>query len=687
MVRAMAGRHGSLVAALAAFGLAGTGCYSVPPGKSAVSDVTVDGTHDIDDDDLAERLATRETSRFLGVFSGVYFEYETFDRHALQRDLGRIERYLRARGYYDARVHAARVVAKGDRVRITVEVEQGPPTVVESLFVHGATDDVRDAIADDVKDVLPIGAPLDEDKLVEAERAALKALGRNGHAAAKVERGAEVDLATHKARVTFKVTPGRVATYGAVKFEGLGELPGDAVRRVFGIEEGERYDGTKLDEARQALLDLGVFASVEVVVDKEEAERTGVAPVTVKCEVSKLRALLVGFGAEFDSLKTDGHLVGGWQSSNFLGGLRKLDVRAKPGLVLYPTRLPTVKPPDHFLYEHRLNATIRQPAFFEKRLTAVGFAEYSVYPVILPKETESVLGYHELRGEVGVERPFGKLFVSPRYGFQANFPFDYVGTTGQVENLQISYVELSTFFDLRDNAIKPRKGLWLGNELQRAGSILQGDANDLKIQPELRGYIPLPKKVVLALRGTVGLLFPFNYRADERTITGGGSASAAARDYQILFFRGFFGGGPTSNRGYPLRAIGPQDVIPFLSPAGQSGFAGGCDPAKEGCRLPTGGLSLWEANAEVRFIIADAISGAAFCDAGDVSGQRVDIHLDRPHLSCGGGGRYDTPVGPVRLDVGYRIPGLQYASPGNEGDPDELFGLPIAVSIAIGEAF
>ena len=31
-----------------------------------------------------------------------------------------------------------------------------------------------------------------------------------------------------------------------------------------------------------------------------------------------------------------------------------------------------------------------------------------------------------------------------------------------------------------------------------------------------------------------------------------------------------------------------------------------------------------------------------------------------PHLSCGGGARYDTPVGPIRLDIGYRIPGLQY---------------------------
>jgi outer membrane protein assembly factor BamA len=694
MVRAMPVRHRGLPLAIAAIGLAGTGCYRVPDGKTAVSDVKIEGTREIDEDDLAERLATRESSRFLGLFPGVFFEYETFDRHALQRDLARIERFLRARGYYDAHVQAARVVANGNRVRIYVEIEQGPATVVESLFVHGATEDVREAIADDVKKVLPLGAPLDEDKLAEAERAALSALTRHGHAAAKVERSAEVDLATHKARITLEVTPGRVVVYGPVKFEGLDDrLPEDAVRRVFGVEEKARYDSSQLDEAKQALLDLGVFANVEIVVDKEEAERTGIAPVVVKCEVSKLRALLVGIGGEFDSLKADAHLVGGWQNSNFLGGLRKLDVRFKPGIVFYPTRLPDVPAPDHFLYEHRLNSTLRQPAFFEKRLTAVGFAEYSVYPVILPKATENVLGYHELKGEVGVERPFGRLFLAPRYGFQANFPFDYVGKTGDVDPLKISYVELNVAFDLRDNPQKPRKGIWLGGEIQNAGSILQGDADDVRMQPEAKGYIPLHKKVVLALRGSLGFLFPINYRDDTRQVAAGGSRTAATRDYQILFFRGFFGGGPTSNRGYPLRAIGPHDVIPFLSPAGQSGFAGGCDPTPgdnnvpPDCRLPTGGLSLWEANAEVRFVIVDAFSAATFCDSGDVSGRRVDFRFDRPHLSCGGGGRYDTPVGPVRLDVGVRIPGAQYSSPEDEEEPDPLFGLPIAISIAIGEAF
>ena len=53
--------------------------------------------------------------------------------------------------------------------------------------------------------------------------------------------------------------------------------------------------------------------------------------------------------------------------------------------------------------------------------------------------------------------------------------------------------------------------------------------------------------------------------------------------------------------------------------------------------------------------------------------------------------RYDTPVGPLRVDVGYRIPGAQVMGepidPRIEGDPGTVFGVPIAVALGIGEAF
>ncbi|MDB5213919.1 MAG: outer membrane protein assembly factor YaeT precursor [Myxococcaceae bacterium] len=672
---------------------ASTGCYSVPAGQSAISTVTIEGAHDIDTDDLADHITTRESSRFLGII----YSHELFDRYALRRDLARIERYMHARGYYDAIVRVARVVPDDDKVRVSIEVFEGRLTTVESTAVAG--DETVEASArlklrSAIGGVLPKGAPLDEDKLADAEKAALKALTSRGHAGARVERHVEVDLATATARITFTVAPGAVARVGTITWKGLDELPEDKVRRVFAIKEGDLYSSDDVDQARQALLDLGVFASVGIALDTKDLETTHVVPMTVTCEVSKLRALLAGGGLEFDSLKTDVHLLVGLQSSNFLGGLRRLDVRFKPGVVLYPTRFPDIKAPNQLLPESQINLTLRQPAFIESRTTGLARADYNIYPVLLPGSTsQSVLGYHEIRGTVGVERTFfGHLYISPQYGAQGNFPFDYIGRTPDALTLVLSYLDVFAYLDFRDDPIHPRKGIYIANQVQVAGGPLQGDASDIRVQPEIRVYVPLTKKrFVLATRGSIGSLFPFDYgKYAEVNFRNPGPSrvEGSARDYQILFFRGFYAGGPVSNRGYPLRGIGPYDVIPYLSPAGQSISASGCNPNDKGCTLPTGGRTLWELSVEVRINVAGPFSTAVFCDAADVSPFTLDVRLDRPHLSCGAGARYDTPVGPIRLDVGYRIPGLQYLSSSSfERPPDTLFGAPIALAFGIGEAF
>jgi len=89
---------------------------------------------------------------------------------------------------------------------------------------------------------------------------------------------------------------------------------------------------------------------------------------------------------------------------------------------------------------------------------------------------------------------------------------------------------------------------------------------------------------------------------------------------------------------------------------------------------------------------------AVFCDASDVSAFVTNLRFDHPHVSCGSGVRYATPVGPIRLDIGYRIPPLQvlgqpdeshayHADPSN-GLPGRLVtSIPMALAFGIGESF
>ena len=216
----------------------------------------------------------------------------------------------------------------------------------------------------------------------------------------------------------------------------------------------------------------------------------------------------------------------------------------------------------------------------------------------------------------------------------------------------------------------------------------------MRVQPEVRGYFPFGKKVTLVARGTVGFLFPLNYgeaaRAAQVAPESGIDRAAWIRDLELVYLRGFFSGGPSSNRGYPLRGVGPHGAVPFFNPGLQAqALANYCSTASATssadaarCALPVGGLSLWEASLEIRFPIAGAFGGATFCDASDVAAQEATLRFDHPHLSCGLGLRYETPIGPIRFDLGYQlneIPGLLV-----NGSPQPR---PWRIHFSIGQAF
>jgi outer membrane translocation and assembly module TamA len=98
-------------------------------------------------------------------------------------------------------------------------------------------------------------------------------------------------------------------------------------------------------------------------------------------------------------------------------------------------------------------------------------------------------------------------------------------------------------------------------------------------------------------------------------------------------------------------------------------------------------LSLWETSFEVRFPMVGPLGAVTFLDASDVS-RTLGLDFAAPHLSAGIGLRYMTPIGNVRMDAGYRIPGAQeFIRNEPEGDPRDVFGLPMAIHLSLGEAF
>ena len=670
---------------LVGFGLIACGS-SLPPGQQIVSAVDIRGDTTGEEDELRRGIATRADA--------------SYDPGMLAKDLARIERFYRARGYYDATTRAARVLnGENDRVRVEIVVVPGKPVRVARIDLIGLAGLPKNVVAK-ARSVLrlEIGEVLDERGLHEDARAIETELANNGFAYVHVEETANVSVAHKTATLQYRVTPGPEATIGEVQIDGLNTFDRRVVFGKLGLEPGTRFSRRALDRARRRVFELGVFASVEVKAVLDNPADPHV-PVRVVVSEGGTHAVHVGGALEQEQNRARLAVRGGWESRNFLGGLRRLSLDVKPGVTFYP--LSTEGATVRALPELETAVEFEQPAILDPRTAGYLRSEFNVYPVLYSDFSpgDNIIGFREFKDAIGTERPFLQSTLRARlsYNFEARFPFMYLGARPEgLDTVLVLFPELVLNLDLRDDPIEPRSGAYFQLATQVAGTFV-GDAKDLRLRPEARLYTKLGAHWTLGWRGGVGLLFPDRCEASPTrgcygdslaNQTASGDQSGVTRDQQILLFRGFYSGGATSNRGYALNEVGPHGVLGFLSPSNINCTV--ANPPPE-CERPLGGLTLWEMSVELRLVLSKLAGLVFFIDTSDVTREAASFRATYPHLSVGSGFRLRSPIGAVRLDLGFRVPYLQHVGeprlPPGEGEPDLFLGLPMAFHFGLGEAF
>ena len=711
-------------------------CERADLSNCVIQKVEVLGNRAVTTPEIKEKIATTETSRLfsgvvekipiLGLWDRLTVDYERLDPFVLERDLARIERTYRARGYYEAQVRAGRTIKlPNNQVRVEIVVTEGQPVHIAKVDLtwKDLRTDLRPGVTraiESARNDLTVGATFEEQGFEATKKKLLRAMTDRGFAYAQALGDAHVNLTTHEAEVVYTLELGPESKFGPITIEGNAPLPAERLLAAINAREGQRFSTSALESAELALTELGVFGSILPVPQLAPVgqPRNPIVPVVFRVSVAPLHAAVLGGGAEIGG-RVAFHLQARWEDKNFLGGLRHFAVEARPGIQLYPLTLQTLFAPKNkvlVLPELRLRSELRQPGFVEARTTGVISAAANVYRLptsqVIPNDPV-IVGYLEFAGRAGVERLFwgSRINVGFYTVVQNDRPFSYkqgfsvspVGFT----SITLPFLQTTGSIDLRlgqngkPDRVNPHSGIYFQNDLQIMPYGLALKAiHDVRVRPEIRGYIPIAKRWTLALRAVAGLLFPldsYGTKLLEPNVCAGllttdPAAPECNSDLQVLQFRAFFSGGANSNRGYPYNGVGPHQKVPLSNIT-----------RNRNTPVATGGLTLWEGSIELRAPIVGPLGTVFFLDGSNISPSVAQFDFSAPHLSAGFGLRYDTPVGPARLDLGVRIPCAQKLGncspvydPSNidkgalsstEGQAGTILGLPVAISIAIGEAF
>ena len=170
--------------------------------------------------------------------------------------------------------------------------------------------------------------------------------------------------------------------------------------------------------------------------------------------------------------------------------------------------------------------------------------------------------------------------------------------------------------DTRDDFFDPQKGLLALVSLRETGVVFMSDREFLKLTGEGRWYRKLPWRNVLAFRVSGGVLWELG------------------KTHGVLRFDRFFAGGASSVRGWGYLDLTPRDAA--------------------GVKL--GGLSKLEGSIEIRTRLLPFLGTALFLDVGSVGEDQMEVlDLSLLRWSAGFGVRYLSPIGPIRVDVAYRL--------------------------------
>ncbi|WP_153010452.1 autotransporter assembly complex family protein [Falsirhodobacter sp. alg1] len=444
----------------------------------------------------------------------------------------------------------------------------------------------------------------------DAVQAGIEGWRDNGNAKADVAQ--EKLTADHRKdtlSAEVRLDPGPRLRFGPMTIKGQKTISARRVEKIAGLPEGETYSPDELESAANRLRRTGIFSSVTMV--EGDVMSPDLLPISTTVVEQLPRRYSVG--AEISS--SEGAEVSGyWMHRNFFGGGERLRI---DGAIENIGAADSGK-------DYSLGALLERPATITADTTAAI--------------------------NIGIEHLDEEDYVSD--GFDLGLRFTQIVTDQLTANIGLTYAQsdvsddlgdydyrsialpFGAILDTRDNALDATEGFLLTAQAEPFMGFADADSG-LQATLEGRGYYTLgtPRKVTFAGRVQAGQVF-------------GADLLNTPREY--LFYSG--GGGTV--RGQPYQSLGVYPID-------------GNDDYK------IGGSTFLAASLEARVSVTKSIGLVGFFDVGQIG---VNGFTDMEEQSGAGIGlRYDTGIGPIRLDIANPVSG-------DTGEGVQLY-------VGIGQAF
>lgn len=682
------------VAALAAAMLA----LAVPSGaaqqatpveeRPLVTSFELNGVRNVDRDELAAGLATRASQCRSILYAPVCFftrsplftDRRYLDPEELRRDLLRVRIFYWRHGYRDATV-SSDVERTDNGVRVVITVDEGRPTIVEQVDVQ-QTDSIlpRNVIAEALQ--LGPGDPLNLIALDSTVTLLLDEMWERGYAEAEASLDtSEVSDALDRGPVTITLRPGPVTTVRDVEISGNQKVDDATILRLLSFRPGDLYRRSTILESQRNLYLSGLFAEVDMGAPPPGDPEKLVQIRVVEADLNRIEVAGGVTTADFVQLEAQ------YIRYNFLGAARRLTLNATTsnllasslngeGLFYDVTDGARGALRDAFLRPTwSISADFVQPWFLSPRnqLGASIFTHRRAVPGIVIDRGLGITAAITQRFGTQSNSTLGYTFESTEVDasdvyFCVNFGVCVTGTIDVLDDRHtLAPLASVTQLDVTNDPFTPDRGYRARIDAEHASRLTVSDFRYNRIELTGSAYRRLTRRSVLAARVRLGWVDPI-----------GGTSAALGVPGQVEARlvhprKRFYAGGSQSVRGFGERQLGPRVLT--VSPAALTDTAlaspcteaqlqdRSCNPNLAGLKAdafqpqPLGGTGMAEASVEWRFELLPAlgVSGAVFIDGAVIgTAQLSDLLGATGSITPGFGVRVQTPVGPVRLDLGIR---------------------------------